>query len=234
MLPRSWASLRPGALLRALLAARGSIAVPLGRGWDGELQAIRETRRRVPLLMSDARALQLMICVRAARSLDGIMAEAGVLMGGSARLICESKGSTPLHLFDVFETLQQSGAAGASSLRHQVSSHFGGVHGKLASVERLLSSYRDVHLHPGVFPDSVPHELDEARFSFVHIDMDLPDCIAAGFDFFFPRLVPGGILIVDDHEDSAVRETCATFLDSAVAAAPIELPWGQLMIVKKG
>ena len=34
------------------------------------------------------------------------MAEAGVLAGGSARLICEGKGEAALHLFDVFETLQ--------------------------------------------------------------------------------------------------------------------------------
>ena len=59
---------------------------PLGPSWRRELDAIRSTRSLVPLLMTDAAALQIQICVRAALSLDGAMAEAGVLMGVPVRV----------------------------------------------------------------------------------------------------------------------------------------------------
>jgi O-methyltransferase len=230
----AFASLRPGALLRALLAARGSISAPLGRGWERELEVIRETRRLVPLLMTDARALQVLIAVRAARSLDGAMAEAGVLMGGSARLICENKGDRPLHLFDVFETEQASDKRShdGDPIATQVRNHFGKVHGVLASVEQLLGSYANVKIHPGLFPSSVPAGLFDERFSFVHLDLDLPECIEAGLRFFVPRLVRRGILLVDDYDDDAVRQMCQSYFGQADAVAEIELPWGQLMVVK--
>lgn len=215
-----------------MLALRGSIAAPLGPGWEGELGVLRETRRIVPLLMSDAAALQILICVRAARRLDGIMAEAGVLMGGSARLICEAKGDVPLHLFDVFDTLQ-AGRSSRSPLQQSVRDHFGSIYGSVDQVSRLLDPYPHVRLHPGVFPDSIPADLHDARFSFVHLDMDLAQSTRAGLEFFHPRLVAGGILIGDDYHDCAVRQSFADYL-GPLPGTVIELPWGQVMLVKRG
>lgn len=210
-----------------MLARRGAIVASLGHDWRSELTPIQETRRRTALLLSDAAALQIQLCVRAARRLDGVMAEAGVLAGGSARLICEAKGEVPLHLFDVFETLQSAGTQ-APDLRR----HFGAVHGVRAEVERLLEPYPEVHLHEGVFPATAAG-LEDARFSFVHLDMDLEPATRAGLEFFHPRLVPGGILIGDDYNLPPVRRVFEAYF----AGRPdtyIVLPWGQVMIVGQG
>lgn len=229
---RNWLSnLAPGRMLRTIVALRGSIVAPLGRGWDRELAVLRETRRLVPLLMSDAAALQIQVCVRAARQLDGVMAEAGVLMGGSARLICEAKQDAPLHLLDVFETLQSEPALPGSPLQQSVRDHFKRTHGTVDSVKRLLSAYQNVHFHPGVFPDSAPLNLQEARFSFVHLDMDLAESTRAGLEFFYPRLVPGGMIVGDDYQDPDVRDTFAGYF-AALPEPLIELPWGQVLVVK--
>jgi hypothetical protein len=215
-----------GLLLRALLARRGAIVASLGADWRRELTPIQETRKRTALLLSDAAALQIQLCVRAVRALDGVMAEAGVLAGGSARLICEAKGPVPLHLFDVFETLQSPGTD-AADLR----CHFGRVHGVRAEVERLLAPYPNVHLHAGVFPATTAG-LEAMRFSFVHLDMDLASSTLAGLAFFHPRLVPGGILLGDDYYDAAVRSEFEAYF----AGRPdtlIALPWGQVLIVRQ-
>ena len=95
-----------GRALRSLLAHRGQVLLGLDPQGRADLDVIRHTRAAAPLLMQDAAALMIQAWVRSALKLGGELAEAGVFMGGSARLICEAKGQAPLHLFDVFETLQ--------------------------------------------------------------------------------------------------------------------------------
>jgi hypothetical protein len=229
--PRLHERLSPGWLHRALLARRGAIQAPLGRAWRNELTALRETRRRTALLMNDAAALQIQICVRAARARAGVMAEAGVFMGGSARLICAAKGDVPLHLFDVFDTLQAGGASTATGAA-EVRAHFGELHGKQEQVEQLLAAYPAVQLHPGVFPTSTAG-LEALRFSFVHLDLDLPGATREGLAFFHPRLTPGAILIGDDHDDPGVRAVFADYF-AGLNDTVIDLPWGQVMVVRQG
>jgi hypothetical protein len=217
-----------GRLFRALAARRGSIVTPLAPAWQRELKLLRETRSKTQLLVSDPAALHLLACARAVRTLPGAFAEAGVFKGGSARLICGEKGDAPLHLFDIFEMLQEGPVGGAEEVR----THFGAVHGRLHDVRRLLASYPNVHFHPGLFPDTTA-VLEHLTFSFVHLDLDLPGPTQAALDYFHPRLVPGGILLADDYSDPELR-VC---FESWFAGRPdtlVELPWSQLMVVRQG
>lgn len=227
--PQGWQDkLKPGVLLRTLLARRGSMQAHLGPEWRGNLRTIHETRAITPILLTDAAALQIMIAVRSACRLGGALAEAGVFMGGSARLICEMKGQLPLHLFDVFETQQRSSDAATTDVR----THFGTIHGKQAWVERVLAPYEQVHVHPGFFPRTT-QGLENERFSFVHLDMDLVSSTNAALNFFMPRMLAGGILIGDDYYDPGVRQCFAEHVGNGPDTL-IELPWGQVMVVKQG
>ena len=215
-------------MLRAIVARRGSIVAPLSRDWQHERRIIAETRSKTQLLLTDPAALHILICVRAAQRLPGAMAEAGVFKGGSARLICENKGDARLHLFDVFETLQNGDVAAGV----EVQRHFGAVHGSRRDVERLLAPYRGVSFHPGLFPASTAG-LEELHYSFVHVDLDLPGPTRSALEYFVPRLVSGGILIGDDYDDPGVRRCFDGYFD-ARADTVIELPWSQVMIVRQG
>nr|WP_166180453.1 TylF/MycF/NovP-related O-methyltransferase [Altererythrobacter segetis] len=199
----------------------------LGPASARDLARISETRETTPLLLTDARALFLLACVRAARPLGAAMAEAGVLWGGSARLICQEKGDCALHLYDVFETLQ---SGGLDDDGRTVRDHFDRFHSTLAAVERLLAPYEGVRFHTGLFPQSAIASGTE-RFAFVHLDLDLAAGTRAALEFFWPRLVPGGILLGDDYDLAEVRtafdEHCASHGVSAVG-----LPWQQVMLVK--
>lgn len=213
-------------VLRSFLARRGEVLVPLSLEARRDLQRVQETRRQVPLLMDDASALHLQACVRAVRHLGGAMAEAGVLMGGSARLICEAKGDAPLHLFDVFDMPLDPEARGGEG---EVAAHFGPVRGSRADVEALLSAYEGVSFHPGVFPGSAENAADE-RFAFVHLDMDLVSSTQAALDFFVPRMLAGGILIGDDYGDPGVRG-CFEHFFAGRPDTLVALPWDQAMAV---
>jgi hypothetical protein len=214
---------------RALLARRGATLVHMaGAGAMADLALIRETHALVPLLMQDAAALQILAAVRAAARLGGAMAEAGVFAGGSARLICTAKGDAPLHLFDVFESLQ-GGAQPDGTRAGELSTHFGATHARRADVERVLSAFTGVHVHEGLFPDSA-RGLEDERFSFVHLDLDLEPSTRDALAFFHPRMVRGGIIVGDDYQLAGVRRAFDDYLRDRPDTR-IELPWGQAMVV---
>jgi hypothetical protein len=222
--------LSPGGLLRELLARRGTIEAPLYGGHAADLALIRDTRRRVPLLLGDMAALQILVCARAAARLGGAMAEAGVLMGGSARLICAAKGAAELHLFDTFGRPLEDRPGGPRGQAAELRAHFGDIVGHLEVVRELLDPYPGVRIHPGIFPATTVG-LDDASFGFVHLDLDLAAGTRAALEFFHPRLVPGGILIGDDYEDPALRQVFGAFF-AGRRDTVVELPWGQVMIVR--
>lgn len=221
-----------GRLLRALLGRRGAAVVHMGdEAGRRDLALVRETHGLAPLLVQDASALQILACARACRGLGGAMAEAGVFAGASARLICEAKGDAPLHLFDVFETLQAPQAATAESEHAAaVRRHFRTAHGTRAAVERLLAPYPGVQVHAGVFPDTAKG-LEDERFSFVHLDLDLAPSTRDALEFFHPRLLPGGIIVADDFNDPGVRGTFDAYF-AGRADTIVALPWGQGIAVK--
>jgi hypothetical protein len=220
-----------GNLLRNFLARRGEIIAGLSAN-DGrrDLEAIRTTRARAPVLVQDSAALVIVACARAAASLGGSMAEAGVYRGGTARLICQVKGGARLHLFDVFDTLQGSVPTRTSEVEQEVRDHFGSVHGCVADVRALLAPYERVELHPGLFPDSARH-LEDERFSFVHLDLDLERGTMDALEFFFPRLLLGGVLLADDFHTEPVRRAFERYFSDPLKTV-IALPWGQGLVVK--
>lgn len=218
-----------GRILRAVAGRRGSIVAPLSTGWQRERRIISETRAQTQLLLTDPAALHILACVRSARSRPAAMAEAGVFKGGSARLICENKGDAALHLFDIFEALQDGELPDGAEAR-EVQRHFGSVHGNRQMVERLLEPYSNVHFHPGIFPASAAG-LGPLGFSFVHLDLDLVGPTRAALEYFHPRLIPGGILVGDDYDDPQLRRCFECYFESSPDAL-IELPWSQVMVVR--
>lgn len=222
--------LSPGGVLREILARRGTVEAPLYGEAASDLALIRDTRCRVPLLLGDMASLQILLCARAAARLDGAMAEAGVLMGGSARLICEAKGRADLHLFDVFDRPLEDPPDAMEGRAAELRDHFGNVAGQLDVVRSLIAPYRGVHVHPGIFPATTAG-LEDERYAFVHLDLDLAASTQAALDYFHPRLLAGGILVGDDYEDPGIRGVFTDFFAGGPDTV-IELPWGQVVVVR--
>ena len=73
-----------------------------------------------------------------------------------------------------------------------------------------------VTLRKGYFPDSLCAEDMERSYALVSLDADLYQPTMAGLAYFYPRLSPGGYMILDDYNSpqfpgagQAVREFCA-------------------------
>jgi hypothetical protein len=153
------------------------------------------------------------------------MAELGVYQGSSARILCEAKGGCPLHLFDTFAGLPTPGESEALVLAP------GQFSAPLAAVRTLLNEYDGVHFHVGVFPESCATAVQE-QFNLVHIDVDLYASTLAGLQFFYPRMVRGGIIISHDY---SMLPGVARAMNVFLADKPerlIELPTTQAMLVK--
>ncbi|WP_158310353.1 TylF/MycF/NovP-related O-methyltransferase [Acidomonas methanolica] len=185
---------------------------------------LRAAARDSHSLLSADEAFLLHELANAQAVLPGVMAEFGVYRGASAALICQVKGETPLHLFDTFE-----GLPAPADHEEQVFSK-GQFPGTLASVKQALAEFPEVHYHPGIFPAST-EGLDSLRFSFVHLDVDLHDATLAGLAFFYPRMVPGGIILTHDY---SIIEGVSRAFTRFMADKPervIELSTTQAMVV---
>ena len=187
----------------------------------------RTTRRERESLLSGTEAFLVHSIARAQSKLDGAMAEVGVYQGCSAKLISVASAGRALHLFDTFDGLPEPDVAERQHLRRSQ------YRSSLSSVRSFLSQEPGVVFHPGCFPATAAG-LEDERFSFVHLDVDLKSSTRACLEFFHPRMVPGGVIMTHDYSFlDGVREAFAEFLVGR-SGQLIELPTSQALLVCAG
>jgi len=189
------------------------------------LQMLRQVRRERVSLLTGFESHIIYSLATAYAHLPGDLAEVGVYQGASAKLLCLAKGSKPLHLFDTFTGLPPATAEdGTVHREHQYAC-------SLESVQEYLQDFENVHFHPGLFPQSAA-DLEERRFSLVHIDVDLYQSTLGCLDYFYPRLIPGGVILSHDYSLlSGVKAAFQEFLRDKPERV-FELPTTQCMLIK--
>jgi len=143
----------------------------------------------------------------------GERVECGVFTGFGSLLMCRlmrarhpAFDGTGFHLVDSFEGLSPPSAEDAVALREKpgrgtvaVFSHEKG--GFVAPIEYARAAMREfpgARIHQGWIPD-VLAALPDARFAFVHVDVDLYQPTLACLEHFYPRLAAGGAIVCDDY-----------------------------------
>lgn len=193
------------------------------RKWMNTVSTIKRERC---LLLNHCEACQLISAITATRKLGGDIAELGVGYGASAKLISEYGPERTLHLFDTFDGLPITTDRDSSKFAP------GQFRSSLEDVQNYLDG-RNIRFHKGLFPNNA-EPVKDTRFSFVHLDADLYESTIAGLTFFYPRLLPGGILICHDYLTSAGVNTAFAefFVDKPEPV--VELTGYQCMVVKTG
>ena len=77
-------------------------------------------------------------------------------------------------------------------------------------------------LVPGYFQDTLAPTVGDRTFSFVHLDCDLYQSYRDCLTFFWPRLVPGGIILFDEYDDPS-WPGCNLAVDEFVAEAQVTI-----------
>jgi tetratricopeptide (TPR) repeat protein len=189
------------------------------------LQALLATRASPSPFRRRGRFFSLVTLL--GRTLDraGAIAECGCYRGTSSYLICgtlrrrdASFTGSGYHVFDSFEGLSPptlddevpEDHANAERLREM--SRAGAFAASLEKVRRNLGAFPGITYHPGWIPFSFKG-VAEARYRFVHLDVDLYDPTYEALEYFAPRLAGGGLIVSDDYgwpgARRAIEEYCA-------------------------
>ncbi len=145
-----------------------------------------------PVLFSPNELLNIWQQARIMSDHGGVFAEVGVFRGASAKLICEAKGQTPLYLFDTFEGLPDKVSRDDGRFKK------GMFAASEEKVKARLSKYPKVEICTGFFPDTAGI-IEDKKFSFVHLDVDLYSATSDALKFFYPRMLPGGRILSHDY-----------------------------------
>jgi hypothetical protein len=124
---------------------------------------------------------------------EGAFVECGCYKGISARIICDvidfNSSQKDFFLYDVFE--YPEGGASFPKLPDIGPTLFDEVKARFADVTRA-------HIIKGLVPESLIDTAPE-QIAFLHIDMNNVAPEIAALDLLFERVVPGGMIVLDDY-----------------------------------
>lgn len=161
--------------------------------------------------------------------IPGDIAECGTYKGFSAYLMCRSLQGTSneVHLFDSFEGLPDVEEVDGTWW----------AKGRFASpedcVHETLAGFTNYKVYKGWIPDRFP-EVAGRRFRLVHIDVDLYRPTYDSLEFFYPRVEPGGIILLDDHGCNTcpgAKQAADEFFSEREEKVAV-LPTGQGLVLK--
>lgn len=144
--------------------------------------------------LSEEKIKALILLARSIINLPGDTAEVGVWRGGSSRLISEQLPDKLHFAIDTYEGIPNSDPTMDEHLDGEFSdTNFNDV--------RKFIDQHNVCIVKGYFPDVVnKFDLENRRFCLVHVDGDTYRTTLDCLNFFFPRMVSGGIIVFDDYE----------------------------------
>ena len=171
--------------------------------------------------------------LRSVLHLPGELAECGVYKGGTARMIAKTASmmtvDKQLFLLDTFKGLPVP-TPGLDANWQQ--GDIGDV--TLEKVQAYLADFSNITFLPGLFSQNFQHIADQ-DFCFVHVDADLYQSIRECCEFFYPRMVQGGIILFDDYgfADCPGAKLATDEYFANVPEQLVYLPTAQAFVVKQ-
>lgn len=162
----------------------------------------------------------------------GDIAELGTYKGETAAVLARMarRMDTTAWILDTFEGFNPADLQGVDA------GHKMEFQDTSLEAVRTLVGDQNVRYVKGYFPESATQMPDDLSFCLVHIDCDLYVPISHALRYFYPRLVPGGYLIVHDYAslawDGAEQAVDEFFADKPEAVIPLTDGCGSAVIRK--
>ena len=144
-------------------------------------------------------------------------------------------GRTLFHIFDSFEGLSEYQPVDMpQGLKEDLPARRKQFACSLETVQQNLKEFPFIRYYKGWIPQRFA-EVQDKSFSFVHIDVDLYQPIRDSFQFFYPRLITGGIMVFDDYgyaQFPGAKKAVDECLKECGGAFFLPLPSGQAFLIK--
>ncbi len=161
--------------------------------------------------------------------LDGDFVECGAYTGVGMKTVVDYLGGPAFPKtfwgYDLFEH-------DASMLNHRMPEHGPDLYER---VRAKFAAYPNVRILKGMIPDVFAEGCPQ-RIAYLHIDLNQAPAEIAALDHLFERIVPGGIVILDDYEWSGVYRNQKLAEDAWFDARRyrvMPLPTGQGIVIKR-
>ena len=143
---------------------------------------------------------------KAAKMIEGLpgsVVEVGVWKGKVAAHIAKLFPDMTVHLFDTFAGMPEGtieeidgdgrkpGGGGGTWDKYKKNS--------LEAVTSKLKGFDNIRIYPGVFPETGAVLPASERYCLVHVDVDLYRSTLDVCEFFYDRMVTGGVMIMNDY-----------------------------------
>jgi hypothetical protein len=160
--------------------------------------------------------------------LEGDFVECGCYTGVGVKTVVDYLGGVEFPkdfwIYDLFEH-------DPSMAHHSMPEHGPDLEQR---VRRKFEAYQQVKIFKGFIPDVFTGQSPEA-IAYLHIDLNQAPAEIAALDSLFDRVVPGGIVILDDYEWSAYRgqKLAEDQWFDARQYRVMPLPTGQGIVIKR-
>jgi hypothetical protein len=166
--------------------------------------------------------------------LEGDFVECGVYRGGLARAILQyldwpKDSRRRFFLLDTFCGFPPEHRALAASVHRQDY-----LEDCYDQVRERFAPWPAVTLIRGPVPQTL-QQVAAQRIGFLSIDMNCAEPEVAALEFFWPRLVAGGVVVLDDYAFAEPYRRQKEAIDrwaAAVAISILTLPTGQGLVIK--
>ncbi len=188
-------------------------------------------------------SLQQMASFASLKIPDADFVECGCWKGHSSymisRILQENRFSGSFHIFDSFEgglseRTDEDRIDGREQTPEEIArekAHFSSTE---AELKHTVEGFHFVKTYKGWIPERFP-EVTDRTFAFVHIDVDLYQPTLDSLEFFYPRLEPGGVIVVDDYgytQFPGARRAVDEFLRDNDCFLFYETPIGSCFLIK--
>jgi O-methyltransferase len=195
---------------------------PFVQAWETNIECLSDEAivwRRYVLACAAYHCIQL----------DGDFVECGAYTGVGVKTVVDYLGGPDFPKtfwgYDLFEH-------DASMVHHSMPEHEEGLYGR---VQDKFADYPQVRMIKGRIPEVFASHCPD-RIAYLHIDLNQAPAEIAALDHLFHRLVPGGILILDDYEWSGYYRPQKLTEDRWFEARHyrvMPLPTGQGLVIKR-
>lgn len=167
--------------------------------WEDDLHFLSIWGKVKNNTMNDKiRGYRIYKAIETVKPLDGAIVEVGTYRGGMGCLMAKKARDegidSNIYLCDTFEGIVKSGHRDSYFTDGQLSG---------SSPEQVENLSKNLDVSPiilkGTFPEETADRIEEGEIRLGHIDVDVYESTKESYEWMWPRLCKGGVIVIDDY-----------------------------------